>query len=174
MDKLNRAQAQALFEEKAILIGGGDAIPEETVVELFGEAAVAHAHTLDKAGGNYCNAYEVGDYTAPYLTVSGFLRAVTYHNIRKLETERESVGGDNETFTQDDYNGLVYALYEQYLDGLEDKDNEDNAEGLRVKARYAEINGVDEDSPAAIAYLFFWAGVGKGIETATKIMGAGA
>lgn len=42
-----------------------------------------------------------------------------------------------------------------------------------MKARYAEINGVDEDSPAAIAYLFFWAGAGKGLETATKIMGAG-
>lgn len=48
---------------------------------------------LDKAGGSYCNAYGVGDYTVPYLTLSGFLRAVTYHNIRKLETERESVGG---------------------------------------------------------------------------------
>ena len=93
MDKLNRAQAQDLFEEKAVLIGGGDAIPEETVAELFGEAAVAHAHTLDKAGGSYCNAYGVGDYTVPYLTLSGFLRAVTYHNIRKLETERESGGG---------------------------------------------------------------------------------
>ena len=89
MDKLNRAQAQALFEEKAILIGGGDAIPEQTVVELFGKDAVAHAHTLDKAGGSYCNAYGVGDYTAPYLTLSGFLRAVTYHNIRKLERPAE-------------------------------------------------------------------------------------
>ena len=93
MDKLNRAQAQALFEEKAILIGGGDAIPEETVVELFGEAAVAHAHTLDKAGGSYCNAYGVGDYTAPYLTLSGFLRAVTYHNIRKLESQHKELAG---------------------------------------------------------------------------------
>lgn len=84
MDKLNKAQAQALFAERAILIGSGDVIPEETVVELFGEAAVAHAHTLDKAGGRYCNAYGAGGYTASYLTLSGFLSAVTYHNIRKL------------------------------------------------------------------------------------------
>lgn len=65
MEQLNKAQAQALFEEKAILIGGGDAIPEQTVVELFGEAAVAHAHTLDKAGGSYCNAYGVGGLYSP-------------------------------------------------------------------------------------------------------------
>ena len=76
-------------------------------------------------------------------------------------------------FTQDDYNGLVYALYEQDVDGLGDDTNEDNAEGLRVKAHCAEISGGDEDSPAAIGYLFFWAGVGKGMEAISKIMGAG-
>lgn len=90
MEQLNKAQAQALFEEKAILIGGGDAIPEQTVAELFGKAAVAHAHTLDQAGGRYCNAYSVGDYTAKYLTLSGFLRAVTYNNIRKLESQQST------------------------------------------------------------------------------------
>lgn len=87
MDKLNKAQAQALFEEKAILIGDRDAIPEQTVAELFGEAAVDHAHALERAGERYCNAYGVGDYTAHYLTYGGFLRAVTYHNIRKLESQ---------------------------------------------------------------------------------------
>ena len=59
------------------------------------------------------------------------------------------------------------------MDGLGDDTNEDNAEGLRVKAHFAEISGVSEDSPAAIAYLFFWAGVGKGIEAFSKITGAG-
>jgi len=172
MDKLNKAQAQALFEEKAILIGGYDAIPEETVVSLFGEAAVAHAHTLDKTGGEMCNAYGVGDYTAPYLTLKGFLRAVTYHNIRKLEAERESVG-EHEEFTQDDYNGLVWSLYLRWADELKDATSEDREEALRVKARYAELENVDPDSPAALAYSFFWAGVGKGIEVFSK-MGAGA
>lgn len=42
-----------------------------------------------------------------------------------------------------------------------------------MKAHFAEISGVDKDSPAAIAYLFFWAGVGKGIEAISKITGAG-
>ncbi len=88
METLNKAQAQRLFEEKAILIGGGDAIPEQTVLELFGADAVAHVHRLNKESGSYCNAYGVGDYTAPYLTFNGFLRAVTYHNIRKLEPEK--------------------------------------------------------------------------------------
>lgn len=173
MDKLNKAQAQALFEEKAILIGGYDAIPEETVVSLFGEAAVAHAHTLDKTGGEMCNAYGVGDYTAPYLTLKGFLRAVTYHNIRKLETEKKELAESWEAFTKDDYNGLVFAAYCQWADELKDATNEDREEALRVQARFAELEGVEPDSTAAIAYSFFWAGVGKGIEIFSKI-GAGA
>ncbi len=173
MEQLNKAQAQALFEEKAILIGGGDAIPEQTVVELFGEAAVAHAHTLDKAGGSYCNAYGVGDYTAPYLTFSGFLRAVTYHNIRKLESQQKELVEDWDAFTKDDYNGLVYSLYLQWAGDLKSKTAEDVEEARRVQARFAELEGVDTDSTAAIAYSFFWAGVGKGIEAFSKITGAG-
>lgn len=173
MDKLNKAQAQALFEEKAILIGGYDAIPGETVVSLFGEAAVAHAHTLDKTGGEMCNAYGVGDYTAPYLTLKGFLRAVTYHNIRKLETEKKELTESWEAFTKDDYNGLVWGLYQQWAGDLENATSEGREEALRVKARFAELENVDPDSPAALAYSFFWAGVGKGIEVFSK-MGAGA
>lgn len=73
-------------------------------------------------------------------------------------------------FSKDDYNGIVYALYEQYIESLSDESSEDNAEGFRVKARFAEITGVGEKSPLAISYLFFWAGVGKGIEFATKLL----
>jgi len=170
METMNKAQAQALFAERAILIGSVDAIPEKTVTELFGEAAVAHAHTLDN-GGELCNAYGVGDYTAPYLTLSGFMRAVTYHNIRKLETQQKELVEGWEAFTQDDYNGLVYALFGKWLDEGGDKDKE---EARRVQARYAEIEGIPEDSPAALAYSFFWAGVGKGIEVFSKITGEGA
>jgi len=173
MEQLNKAQAQALFAERAILIGGGDAIPEQTVVELFGKEAVAHAHTLDKAGGSYCNAYGVGDYTAPYLTLSGFLRAVTYHNIRKLESQQKELVESWDAFTKDDYNALVYSMYVQWAGELEDKTAEDVEEARRVQARFAELEGVAEDSPLAIGFSFFWAGVGKGIETFTKITGAG-
>lgn len=75
-----------------------------------------------------------------------------------------------EELLKDEYNGIVYALYEQYIDSLSDESNEDNAEGLRVRARFAELTGVGEKSPLAISYLFFWAGVGKGIELATKLL----
>ncbi len=173
MEKLNKAQAQALFAERAILIGGSDAIPEETVKQLFGDAAVAHAHTLDN-DGELCNAYGIGDYTAPYLTLIGFMRAVTYHNIRTLETEQKELVEGWDAFTKDDYNGLVWGLFEQWTAALKTATAEDVEEARRVKARYAELEGVPEDSPAALAYSFFWAGVGKGIEVFSKITGEGA
>ena len=173
METMNKAQAQALFAERAILIGSVDAIPEKTVAELFGEAAVAHAHTLDN-GGELCNAYGVGDYTAPYLTLSGFMRAVTYHNIRKLETQQKELVEGWEAFTQDDYNGLVWGLYNQWLDDTKTASEGDKAEARRVKDHFAEIMGISTDSPAALAYSFFWAGVGKGIEVFSTITGEGA
>ena len=180
MDKLNKAQAEALFAEKAILIGTRDAIPEETVVELFGEAAVAHAHTLDGQNWKLCSLYGIGEYQQRYLTLNGFLTACTYNNVHALELEsqrkekeeRELIEGWD-AFTQDDYNGLVYSLYLQWVDDLGGKTAADKEEARRVQARFAELEGIDRESPAALAYSFFWAGVGKGIEAFTKITGAG-
>ena len=84
----------------------------------------------------------------------------------KRERERET--GDN--FTQEDYNAIVYCLYEEYREQvMMDESNPDNAEGKRVQRRFAELAGVAETSPLAIGYVFFWAGVGKGVELATRI-----
>ena len=87
MKKLNKAQAQALFEEHAILIGGRDAIPEETAVELFGEEAVEHAHTLNGQSYELCNVYGIGHYQQGYLTLQDFLTACSYSNFHELERE---------------------------------------------------------------------------------------
>lgn len=92
-DKLNRAQAQAIFEEKAVLIGSRDVVPEEAVAELFGEDAVAFTRSLPESN-RFCNGYGVGDYTFRYFTLSGFFIAVTYRNICKLRMERKSAEGD--------------------------------------------------------------------------------
>ena len=83
----------------------------------------------------------------------------------KTATEREP--GD---FTQEDYNAIVYALYEEFTEQvLKDESNPDYAEGKRVQKRFAELEGVAESSPLAIGYVFFWAGVGKGLELASRI-----
>lgn len=101
------------------------------------------------------------------------MRAVTYHNIRKLESQQKELVEGWDAFTKDDYNGLVYSLYLQWAGDLKSKTAEDVEEARRVQARFAELEGVDTDSTAAIAYSFFWAGVGKGIEAFSKITGAG-
>ena len=74
-----------------------------------------------------------------------------------------------QAFTQEDYNGLVYGLWEQLIDEMANPGNPDRQEGLRVKKRFSELEGVKEDSPLAIGYFFFWAGVGKGIELVTRL-----
>lgn len=85
----------------------------------------------------------------------------------KRERERER---DGDSFTQEDYNAIVYCLYEEYIEQvLMDESNPDHAEGKRVQKRFAELAGVAEGSPLAIGYVFFWAGVGKGLELATRI-----
>lgn len=82
MEKLNKAQAAALFEANAFLFGSIDAVPEETVIDLFGEDAAEHVKS--QGMGRLINGYGVGDYTATYYTFEGFMRAATYHNIKKL------------------------------------------------------------------------------------------
>lgn len=72
---------------------------------------------------------------------------------------------DNNEFTQDTFNAIVYALWEQELEEM------DNAERLRVRDHFAEIAGVDKTSPLALSYMLFWAGVVKGTELMTCIDG---
>lgn len=165
MNTLNKAQATALFEEKAILIGERDAVPEETAIELFGASAVDHARKLGTKG-ELCNAYGAGEYTARYLTLNGFMRAVTYHNISQLRKQSEE---RSEGFNKEDYNALVYTLYNEFSALMDDPSGEDAKEEKRVREHFAEITQVAPRSPLAIAYGFFWGGVGKGIELALKI-----
>ncbi len=89
MEKLNRVQAQSLFDENAILFGNADGIPEETVISLFGEAALAHVKRIEGAAGTLFNGYGNGNFTAFYLTLKGFLLAATYCNVCQLEAERK-------------------------------------------------------------------------------------
>lgn len=87
MERLNKTQAKALFDEYAVLVGDRDVIPEEEASGLFGKAAIDHVHRIPKGSEYYFNGYGIGDYTMFYLTFDGFLRAATYHNIRNLQNK---------------------------------------------------------------------------------------
>ena len=79
MNLLNKAQADALFQLEAVMLGSGDVVTVARAVELFGSAAVEWAKNGED--GRDWNVWgRVG-----YLTLSGFQRAVTYYNVQQLE-----------------------------------------------------------------------------------------
>lgn len=86
MKKMNKAQAQALFEENAILFGDRDAVPKATVTALLGQAAVNYVLWADTAGSGrkgYYNGIGMNEHIKPlieYITLAGFMQAVTYNN----------------------------------------------------------------------------------------------
>lgn len=84
---MNKEAATALFKEHAILFGSIDAVPEAIAADLLGRAAVDFAKRMDKNSNvTLWGGYGIGDYTAFYLTLAGFLIAVTYNNAALLRT----------------------------------------------------------------------------------------
>lgn len=90
MNKLNKLQAEILFDERAIFIGNADVIPEQEAADLLGEAAINHVKHLARTIRGLCNGYGIGTYTAQYITLNGFLHAVSYHNVSILEKEAKA------------------------------------------------------------------------------------
>ena len=82
MGVLNKAQADALFNREAVLIGCADCVPEFRVAALFGADAAEFAKRTHK--GQCSNGYGVGDYTLMYITYQGFLAAATFYNVKQL------------------------------------------------------------------------------------------
>ena len=87
---LSYDQALALFEEQSVLFGKRDGVPEEWAEEYFGEEVMSCVkksclETKPSDYGSYFNGYGIGDYTAFYVTKEGFLRLVTYSNVRELQ-----------------------------------------------------------------------------------------
>lgn len=85
---LNKEQAVMLFDKYAILLNTFDAVPEETVARLFGDEAVEFVERMDKTErGNLRGLYGNGKHTISFITLKGFLKAVTYYNINRLFME---------------------------------------------------------------------------------------
>ena len=86
----NISEVRKLFEREAVLFGARDGVPEYRAVQLLGADAVKFAKRLP--GGNY-SGYGIGDYTAYYLTESGFYAAVTYVNVKEVKQAEDLHGG---------------------------------------------------------------------------------
>lgn len=98
---LNKAQADALFEEECIFIGG-DVIPEYRIVELFGADVAAWAEEHSKHEGylqwgrdvNSCCSAFSGPHEIRYFTRTGFYKVVTRLNVLKhVEAHKQSPAG---------------------------------------------------------------------------------
>lgn len=93
MEKLNRAQVEAIFTAEAVLMGTKDGLPISKAREIFGGDAVDFAQRMSNtATGTYSNGYGIGDYTAFYLTLTGAMIAATYNNIAAIRAAEAEAG----------------------------------------------------------------------------------
>ncbi len=87
MKLMTKSQALALFYEHACLIDDRDAMSVDVAGRLLGYEAVKDATKNRYASAWECYSCSLGNFN--YLTEYGFLRAVTYCNIKKLMEEEE-------------------------------------------------------------------------------------
>lgn len=66
---------------------------------------------------------------------------------------------------------IVRSLFEEYANEMAESSDEERAEERKVLARFAESEGVPTQSPYAMLFMGFWAGVGKGLELADRMPG---
>lgn len=93
MERLSKAKADRLFLSNAILIGSKDVLPLDVAIDFFGVEIVEyilHRYVSPPLWNRYDIPGTEGIY---YLTYDGFLFAVTYSNIRRVQEER-CRGGD--------------------------------------------------------------------------------
>lgn len=67
------------------------------------------------------------------------------------------------------YNGLIYSLYEEYVEKLDKQTEAENAEERKALAHFAELEGVQVKSPYVMIYAGFRAGVAKGLDLAARM-----
>ena len=85
---LNKADAEALFKNEAVLIGSNDVIPEHRAIRLFDASAADFAK--HKPGETY-NLYGFGGHTnIAYLTRSGFFLAASNSNMERCFDEMKA------------------------------------------------------------------------------------
>ena len=83
---LNRAQAEALFAENAVLIGKTDVIERDKAVSLLGPDAYKFAVSHAKARAE--NGYGIGNFTMYYITEEAFYLGITYLNVDAYRREK--------------------------------------------------------------------------------------
>ena len=85
---LNSEQAKAMFAREAILIGDSDAVLYDRAAQVLGEKAAEFAKDFGCKPGKYASMYGLGgDRQFRFLTLQGFMAAVTYANLEEAEQD---------------------------------------------------------------------------------------
>lgn len=70
---------------------------------------------------------------------------------------------------KDNYNAILYCLFNEWIDEIEEASETEKQEVQEVMKHFAKIEGVKRESPLAMMFIGFGAGVTKGIELVTRI-----
>ena len=81
------------------------------------------------------------------------------------ETEPETMPEEEREL----YNGIVYSLFEEWIDDMRTATETEKRREQEVMTRFATINGAKRESPFAIMFMGFRAGIGKGLELAQRM-----
>lgn len=87
-----------MWRSEAVLFGDREGVPLYRAKALLGAEAVAHVADRDRYKGNmgrFLNGYGIGDYTAEYLTKSGFMTAITFLNVKAIRAALEVEEGQS-------------------------------------------------------------------------------
>ena len=81
------------------------------------------------------------------------------------ETEPETMSEEEREL----YNGIVYSLFEEWIDDMGTATETEKRREQEVITRFATINGAKRESPFAIMFMGFRAGIGKGLELVQRM-----
>lgn len=66
---------------------------------------------------------------------------------------------------------IILSLFEEYVNEISECSEAERAEEDKIVARFAESEGATVNSPYAMIFRGFWAGVGKGLDLANRMTG---
>lgn len=81
------------------------------------------------------------------------------------ETEPETMPEEEREL----YNGIIHSLFEEWIDDIGTATETEKRREQEVMTRFATINGVKRETPFAIMFMGFRAGIGKGLELVQRM-----
>ena len=140
---LNKAQADALFAETAIMIGGRDVVLTCPAADLFGADVLTWAEPCMKHEGYFALGLDWNNWSGDcyYFYKSGFDKLVSQHNNLVSQSERNNSEG-----------GRIWrAIWDARCARLDAEDAEDERKRMEAKAKRAAARKARKEAAAQAA-----------------------